>query len=29
VFKGGREAARQIGALLGPQLVQWIRAHAG
>jgi thioredoxin 2 len=29
VFKGGREVARQIGALGGPQLVQWIRAHAG
>jgi thioredoxin 2 len=29
VFRGGREVARQIGAMGGPQLVQWIRANAG
>jgi len=27
VFKGGREVARQAGALPGPQLVAWIRGH--
>ena len=27
VFKGGREAARQAGAMNLPQLLQWIRAH--
>jgi len=29
VFKGGREVARQIGAMDGPRLLQWIRANAG
>jgi len=27
VFKGGREVARQAGAMNLPQLLQWIRAH--
>ena len=29
VFRSGREVARQMGALGGPQLVQWIQANAG
>jgi len=29
VFRGGREVTRQLGAMGGPQLVQWIRANAG
>lgn len=29
VFRGGREVARQLGALSGPQLLQWIQANAG
>jgi len=28
VFRGGREVARQVGALPGPRLVEWIRANA-
>jgi thioredoxin 2 len=28
VFKGGREAARQPGAMSLPQIEQWVRAHA-
>jgi thioredoxin 2 len=28
VFRSGREVARQMGALGGPQLVQWIQANA-
>jgi thioredoxin 2 len=28
VFKGGREVARQPGAMNLPQLLQWIRTHA-
>jgi thioredoxin 2 len=27
VFRSGREVARQMGALGGPQLVQWIQAN--
>jgi thioredoxin 2 len=27
-FRGGREVARQSGAMAAPQLVQWIKAHA-
>jgi thioredoxin 2 len=27
LFKGGREAARQSGALSAPQLTNWIRSH--
>jgi thioredoxin 2 len=29
VFKGGREVSRQLGAMVGPQLVQWIQSNAG
>ncbi len=29
VFRSGREIARQMGALSGPQLLQWIQANAG
>ena len=29
VFRSGREVARQMGALGGPQLIQWIQANAG
>ena len=29
VFKGGREVARQPGAMSLPQIEQWVRAHAG
>ena len=29
VFRGGREVARQMGAMSGPQLLQWIQANAG
>jgi thioredoxin 2 len=29
VFRSGREVARQMGAMGGPQLLQWIQAHAG
>jgi len=28
VFRGGREVTRQMGAMGGPQLVQWIRSNA-
>ncbi len=28
-FKNGREVARQPGAMALPQLLQWIRTHAG
>jgi thioredoxin 2 len=27
VFKGGREVARQPGALSQPDIVRWVRAH--
>jgi hypothetical protein len=29
VFRDGREVTRQIGAMVGPHLVQWIQAKAG
>jgi len=29
VFRGGREVARQMGALGGPPLLQWIQANTG
>ena len=28
VFKGGREVARQAGAMGKPDLLRWVRAHA-
>ena len=28
VFKGGREVARQPGAMMLPQILQWVRANA-
>jgi thioredoxin 2 len=29
VFRGGREVARQAGALRAPQIVDWVKANAG
>ena len=29
VFEGGQEVSRQLGALGGPPLVQWIRSNTG
>jgi len=29
VFRSGKEVARQMGAMGGPQLIQWIQANAG
>ena len=29
VFRNGRETARQSGAMMGRQLIQWVRDHTG
>jgi thioredoxin 2 len=29
LFRGGREVARQAGAMTTPQIVEWVRRHAG
>jgi thioredoxin 2 len=29
MFRGGREVARQAGAMTAPQIVAWARSHAG
>jgi thioredoxin 2 len=28
LFRGGREVARQSGAMAGAQIAQWVRQHA-